>query len=98
MTFAVKPDGRISYEGKPMGALTGRGVVGPNGNVQVPLAGDTLSVQIDDQVVKVSLAADGTVTVHDRPDGVKWRIDAPDPAVRRTAFLALGLTMKSALD
>jgi hypothetical protein len=45
-----------------------------------------------------SAKPDGAVTVHDRPDGVKWRIDAADAAVRRTAVLALGLTMKTALD
>lgn len=98
MTFAVKPDGRVMAEGKPVGALSDRGILGPDGQVEIPLDGDTLSVKVDSDVVKVSLGRDGTVTVHDRPDGAKWRIDAADAAVRRTAFLALGMTMKTALD
>jgi hypothetical protein len=88
--FEVKPDGSLGHAGKMLGRL------GDNKNVTID--GNTATVTIENEHVKVTLGDDGNVTVHDRPDGVKWRIEAKDPAVRYTAFRVLAISMKTALD
>lgn len=100
MTLTVQPDGTVVADGKPAMRLTEHGVTRVDGAQMLPVVidGDTVTVTIEDKPVKVVLAADGNVTVVDRPDGNKWRIDAADPAVRRTAFRLLAIEMKEALD
>jgi hypothetical protein len=99
MTYMVKPDGTVMVGDKPIAILSEHGITDPTSHKQVlELDGDTASLAIDGKTVKVVLASDGNITVLDRPDGNKWRIDAKDPAVMRTAFLVLGLSMKVALD
>jgi hypothetical protein len=104
----LRADGRGEWfndkTGKPYGAFT----VNTNGTLAIAtttttvplpaLDGDSITLDIDGKPVKVVLGADGNVTVADRPDGVKWRIEAKDPAVARTAFRVLAVTMKQALD
>jgi hypothetical protein len=100
MTFAVKDDGTVLAEGKPMATIAEHGITDAMTNRPVPLEidGNTITVHIDKDAVKVVLATDGNITVVDRPDGNKWRIDAKTPEVMRTAFLVLALDMKTALD
>jgi hypothetical protein len=100
-TLFVKPDGTVSFEGDRPIAKIGEREIAPAGENRInPLVvdGNTIIVRIENQQVKVVLADDGNITVLDRPDGNKWRIEAKDPAVRRTAFLVLGLQMQTALD
>jgi hypothetical protein len=101
LVLFVKPDGTVTFEdGKPI-ATIGEREITPAGKSRLnPLVidGDTIIVTIEAKQVKVVLAEDGNITVLDRPDGNKWRIDAKDPAVRRTAFRVLGLQMQMALD
>jgi hypothetical protein len=100
MTFVVDTDGTVSVGGKPVAKLAEHDITDLTSNQPFPvtLDGDTASVDIDGTTVKVVLAADGNITVVDRPDGNKWRIDAKDPAVMRTAFRVLAMHMKTALD
>lgn len=99
-TMTVKPDGTVTAEGKPMFTLGERTITSAMSNAPLPLTidGDTISLEVNDKTVKVVLAADGNITVVDRPDGNKWRIEAKDPAVMRTAFRVLATQMESALD
>lgn len=99
ITFHVSEDGKVLQGDTQVATLTEHGISSPDGKPSaVTIDGNTADVAIEDEHVKVTLAPDGAVTVVGRPDGVKWRIDAHDPAVARTAFLVLALTMKTALD
>lgn len=100
LTFTVKTDGTVLSDGQPLAAISEHAITDLATHKPWPLSidGNTISLQIDGATVKVVLADDGNITVADRPDGNKWRIDAKDPAVRRTAFLVLALSMKTALD
>jgi len=91
--------------GEPYGAFT----VNPNGTLAITtttttvplpaLDGDTITLSIDGKPMKVVLRSDGNVAVvGNLGDVVKWRIAAKDPAVARTAFRVLAVTMKQALD
>jgi hypothetical protein len=100
ITWVIKEDGTVLGEGKLVAMISEHVITDVKSGKPLALSidGDTISVQIDSKTVKVVLASDGNITVIDRPDGNKWRIDAKDPAVMRSAFLALALTMKTALD
>jgi hypothetical protein len=100
VTFVVKDDGTVLDRGKPIAAISEHAIIELPHDKRMPLTieGDTISLEIKGEVVKVSLAKGGNVTVIDRPDGNKWRIDAQSPAVLRTAFLVLALAMKDELD
>lgn len=99
ITFHVSAEGKVLQGDKPVATITEHGITDPDGKPgNVTIDGNSVTVSIDGEPVKVTLAPDGTVTVIGRPDGAKWRVDAHDPAVARTAFLVLALTMKTALD
>jgi hypothetical protein len=99
LTFHVTEDGKVLQGDTQVATITEHGIVDADGKPsEVTIDGNTASVAIENEQVKVTLAPDGKVTVVGRPDGVKWRIDAHDPAVSRTAFFVLALTMKTALD
>jgi hypothetical protein len=89
--------GRIGAE--EIGWIADREIRGRSGEPFVSIDGNTVAIVIHGKTVKSVLAADGTVTVLDSPHGAKWRIEAKDPAVMRTAFLALAaVSMRTALD
>ena len=100
MTFVVKTDGTVLSGGKPLARITEHAIVDADNQSTraVLFDGDVATVVIEGTAVKVVMSSDGTITSSDRPGVVKWRIEAKDPAVRRTAFRALGLQLKAALD
>lgn len=100
LTMGVAADGTVTVGGKQVARIGDRDITDLASNQPFPVTidGDTASVDIDGTIVKVVLAADGNITVVDRPDGNKWRIDAKDPAVMRTMFRVLAMHMKTALD
>ncbi len=100
ITFQVKEDGTVLAKGEPVMTISEHGIVDAKSKKPLPVEidGNVVWVTIDKDRVKVVLADDGNITVVDRPDGNKWRIDAKDKDVRRTAFLVLATEMKVALD
>lgn len=100
ITFQVKEDGTVLAKGEPVMTISEHGIVDARSKQALPveIEGNVVWVTIDKERVKVVLADDGNITVVDRPDGNKWRIDAKDKDVRRTAFLVLATEMKVALD
>jgi hypothetical protein len=99
ITAMLKADGTMTADGKAVAVISEHALTATEGNKQMATVdGNTITVQIEDKRVTSELAADGSVTVLDSPYKTKWRIDAKDPAVRRTAFLLLGTMMKTALD
>lgn len=99
MTFQIKEDGTVLAQGKPVGTISEHGITDANGKpLPLEIDGDTITVHIEQEAVKVVLASDGNITVVARPDGNKWRIDTKDPELMRTAFLVLAMEMKVALD
>ncbi|MEP6864903.1 MAG: hypothetical protein ABJE66_30065 [Deltaproteobacteria bacterium] len=100
LTFHVTEDGAVSLDGKRVAMLTDQRILNADGTPSnIEVHDNTVSFMIGKEPVHVVLAQDGRITVLDRPDGVKWRIDASSPAVMRTAFLLLAATtMKIALD
>ncbi len=101
--FSHASDGTVSLEGNTVATISHRAItfVEYEGQTQPPIAidGNTLTVMIDESMfVKVELDSDGGITVHHARPRVQWRIEAADPAVMRTAFLAFGATIASRVN
>ena len=97
----ITADGGVTYLNQVALRITDRAITGPDGATPILMTidGNTLTVPIreepdgDPAQVKVELASDGQVTVHRGKPAVRWRVEAKDAAVMRTAFLAFGVTI-----
>ena len=102
--FTLAADGSFTYAGKPLGRSLADefdGVVSGHDHTSKKLEGDTVVIDIQGlPTARFELAADQTVTLTGRPaDKVqRWRIDAPDHDVARTAFLVFAIWMKASID
>jgi hypothetical protein len=93
----VKADGTIEAKGVAVAKLSADAITDLETNQPIPLtiSGNTISVQTEaGATVTLTLADDGQFTIAGGPkDGKSWRIEAADPAVARTAFLVVGISM-----
>lgn len=101
-TFAA--DGSVTFLSKVSFRITDTAITGPDGVTPqlMTISGNTLTVPVRDQEpdaepsrVPVVLGADGGVTVQRDagPAVVRWRVEAKNADVMRTAFLAFGTTI-----
>jgi len=104
----ARPDGTIWLDSHELATVSDEAITYdmPDGPKPIAIDGNTVSVVVwqkahdgEDFTAKIELGDDGAITVHHR-DGTRiyWRIDAADPAVRRTAFHVFALQFKSWLD
>ena len=101
-TFGV--DGSVTFLSKVLLRITDTAITGPDGITPqlMTINGNTLTVAIREEPdgepaqVPVVLGADGNVTVQRQSAGqpvVRWRIEAKQADVMRTAFFAFGTTI-----
>jgi hypothetical protein len=99
-TFAA--DGSVTFLSKVFFRITDTAITGPDGLTPqlVTISGNTLTVPIREEPdgepaqVPVVLGADGNLTVQRGGQPVvRWRIEAANADVMRTAFLAFGTTI-----
>ncbi len=101
--FTLAADGSVGFGGKRLGTLAEEfnGVASGHDHTSKKLDGNAVVIDIQGlPTARFELADDQTVTLTGRPaaDVKRWRIDARDKDVARTAFLVFAVWMKSSID